>query len=105
MCTPENAICTFFSAAANASPERLRAICPDGLSFLLMKTCGLRLNNAVIITTTITPAGKAAAVFFKMYTPKKGVKKECTNKIKKEKPKENCEKYTIEALKTREKIY
>ena len=77
--------------------------CPDGLSFLLMKTCGLRLNNAVIITTTITTACKTAAGFSIMYTSKQGIHNEYTKENQKEKPKENCEKCTKEVLKIRRK--
>lgn len=90
MCTPENAICTLFSAAANTLPERLRAICPDGLSFLLMKACGFRLNNTDFITTTITPAGKTAAVFFIMYTQKQ----ENTQRKSERRAEKNYAKYT-----------
>lgn len=79
--------------------------CPDGLRLLLMKTCGLRLNNTDFITTTITPACKTAAGFSIMHTPKQGIHNEYTKKIKKEKSKENYEKYTKEVLKIRGKIY
>lgn len=93
MCTPENSFAPF------------AFFCPDGLRLLLMKASGFRLNNAVIITTTITPAGKTAAGFSIMYTPKQGIHNEYTKENQKEKPKENCIKYTKEALKIKRKIY